>query len=286
MREFRQDVRYCRPCLERLARQAMDLACPGQEEGQTLVLKWLEELYAPELPPPLIASRLHLKVKAHCQNPDPYLPLKEKEMAVARRLARELRPHYQGGLADLLSFSLLGNAIDFFRPPEEIEAAFREGVRLSVDHRSAVLKALEEARVVLYLTDNAGEVFFDLPLLEALAQKGLKVYYAVKPEPLQNDLCLDDLKRLGLSLPVEVVSTGAKIVGLLLEEASPAFRELYQEADLIFAKGMGHFETLSHGPRLERLVFMLCAKCVPVSTALEVPLHSYLCFWEGAKISG
>ncbi len=277
MGRYRQDPQYCRPCLERLTRQAIGLACPQSPEHEAQALKWLDEFYSPELPPPLIASRLHLKIKAYCQNPDPYLPMKEKEIEVAQRLSQELLPYYESDLAGLLAFALLGNAIDFFRPPEEIEAAFREGVKLAVDHRPAILKALEKSQRILYLTDNAGEVFFDLPLLRALSEKGLQVYYAVKPEPLQNDLCLDDLKRLGLEIPAQVISTGAKIVGLLLEEASPEFQKLYQEADLILAKGMGHFETLSDGPGLGRLVFMLCAKCIPVSKALEVPLHSYLC---------
>ncbi len=284
MHTFKQIPKHCRPCLERLARQAANLACPEDKKALDLVLSWLYELYDPTLPPPLIASRLHLRVKKHFKVYDPYKPLKEKEMAVAQRLAQELLPHYQeNGLEGLLALALLGNAIDFFRPLDEIERAFRQGVSLTIDHRKSVVKALDKAKSIVYLTDNAGELFFDLPLLRALADKGIELYYAVKPEPLQNDLCLDDLKGLDISLPVPVVSTGARIVGLLLEEASPEFVKLYEKADLIFAKGMGHFETMSAAPRLEHVVFMLCAKCIPVSTALEVPLNSYVCFWKGAE---
>ncbi len=282
MRTFKQIPKYCRPCLERLARQAISLARPQDEKALSLVLSWLDELYDPSLSPPLIASRLHLKIKAHFKVYDPYKPLKEKEMSVAQRLAQELLPHYKTDLEGLLAFALLGNAIDFFRPLEEIERAFRQGVSLAVDHREAVVKALSNSEMILYLTDNAGEIYFDLPILKALVDRGLEVYYAVKPEPLQNDLCLEDIKDLDISLPAPVVSTGARIVGLLLEEASPEFVKLYEKADLIFAKGMGHFETMSAAPRLEHVVFMLCAKCIPVSTALEAPLHSYVCFWKGA----
>ncbi len=280
MRFFSQMPEYCRPCLERLVRQAVSLACPGDDKALRQGLGWLEELYDPSLPPPIIASRLHLKIKKYCKVYDPYQPLKEKEISIASRLAKELLPYYNKGLEDLLAFALLGNAIDFFRPLEEIETAFRKGVTLGIDHRPRVVQALKEAKVVLYLTDNAGEVFFDLPLLKALKDRGLEVYYAVKPEPLQNDLCLEDLNKIDVELPVPVVSTGARIVGLVWEEASAEFRSIYQQADIILAKGMGHFETLSKAPRRDRLVFMLCAKCVPVSKALEVPLHSYICLWE------
>ena len=272
---YRQIPQYCRPCLERLARQAINLACNPDPEKEALALSWLEELYAPEIPPPIIASRLHRRVKKHCQNPDPYEPLKEKEIAVAREMASLLREQYTSSFEDLLLFSLLGNAIDFFRSPEEIREAFAQGVSLEIDHRPQIKERLAQARHVLFLPDNVGEVFFDLPLLKWLVENGYETYYAVKPVPIQNDLSLEDLKRLSLEIPAKVVTTGAEMVGLTLEEASPQFRSLFEEADLILAKGMGHFETLSsYGG--DNLVFLLCAKCVPVSKALKVNLHSYV----------
>ena len=272
---YQQIPRYCRPCLERLARQAMSLACHSSPEEEKLALSWLEELYAPEIPPPIIASRLHRRIKKYCRHPDPYLPLKEKEISVAQEMAPVLKTRYRDDFDDLLLFSLLGNAIDFFRSPEEIKKAFQEGVKLSLDHRPVIRKRLSESQMVLFLPDNAGEVFFDLPLLSWLKEHGLTVFYAVKPVPIQNDLCLADLERLSLSLPVEVVTTGAEMVGLSLEEASPEFRELFHRADLILAKGMGHFETLSEVPH-PGLSFLLCAKCLPVAQALEVSLNSYV----------
>lgn len=272
---YSQIPRYCRSCLERLARQAMHLACQATPENEALALNWLDEFYAPEIPPPIIASLLHRRIKKYCQNPDPYRPLKEKEIELARRMAQALRPYYPDTFEDLLLFSLLGNAIDFFRPPEEVEEAFKEGVNLSIDHRPQLSQMLSRTRKLLFLTDNAGEVFFDLPLLSWLKKQGIEVFYAVKPVPIQNDLSLADLEGLGLEIPAQVVSTGAEMVGLSLSEASPEFRELFDEADLILAKGMGHYETLSDLNR-SNLGFLLCAKCVPVSNSLEVELNSYV----------
>ncbi len=274
---YKQLPEYCRPCLERLARQAMTLACSPTQEHLELALAWLDELYSPEVPPPVIASRLHLRIKKYCGNEDPYAPLKEKEIALAREIVPRLRPRYEGEPGKLFYFSLLGNAIDFFRPYPEIEAAFEAGVTLAIDHLPILLKRLEKARTFLLLTDNAGEVFFDLPLLSFLREQGLEVFYAVKPKPIQNDLSLADLERLGLSLPARVVSTGAEMVGLLLEEASSSFKELYFGSDVVAAKGMGHFETLVNDPQRE-LFFLLCAKCVPVARALGVKVNDYVVF--------
>ncbi len=274
---YQQIPSYCRPCLERLARQAMSLACRPEEENLKKALNWLEELYSPDIPPPVIASHLHRRVKKYCASKDPYAPLKEKEIEIAQKMAKVLLPAYQGSLRKLLYFALLGNAIDFFRPTEEIEKALREGLKLALDESEKVAHKLQKASSFLLLTDNAGEVFFDLPLLSYLKERGLEVFYGVKPKPIQNDLSLPDLERLNLSLPAKVISTGAEMVGLSLSEASKEFKEIYFGVDLVMAKGMGHFETLSAEPGRE-IIFALCAKCVPVARALRVELNDYVLF--------
>ncbi len=50
---------------------------------------------------------------------------------------------------------------------------------------------------VLYLADNAGEVFFDLPLVRWMRQWA-SVAYVVKAAPVQNDVTLEDVRRTGL----------------------------------------------------------------------------------------
>jgi damage-control phosphatase, subfamily I len=106
----------------------------------------------------------------------------------------------------------------------------------------------------------------------------------VKGGPIQNDLTRADLEASGLYSTLEpVLETGARTVGLVLGETSPAFQEAYQRARLIIAKGMGHFETLSHLPD-PRLFFLLQAKCRPVAQALGVSRGSFV-FARGQEIS-
>ena len=100
--------------------------------------------------------------------------------------------------------------------------------------------------------------------------------YAVKAGPIQNDLTLADLESSGLLAALEpVVDTGARTVGLDLDGVSPGFRELYEAANLIVAKGMGHFETMSHLAD-RRVWFLLQAKCSPVAQALGVDLNAFV----------
>ena len=130
--------------------------------------------------------------------------------------------------------------------------------------------------LLLYLADNAGEQFFDLPLVSSLRRRGWRVLYAVKAGPIQNDLTLEDLEASGLRYALEpVVDTGARTVGLELHGVSPGFRELYEAARLIVAKGMGHFETMSHLSD-PRVWFLLQAKCSPVAQALGVDVNTFV----------
>ena len=71
------------------------------------------------------------------------------------------------------------------------------------------------------------------------------------------------------------MDTGARTVGLELHQASPDFQELYAAARLIVAKGMGHFETMSHQSD-PRVWFLLQAKCAPVAQALGVDVNAFV----------
>ena len=50
----------------------------------------------------------------------------------------------------------------------------------------------------------------------------------------------------------------------------------YEAAELVFAKGMGYWETLSELPAKGRVFHCLVAKCQPVADSIGVPLNSYV----------
>jgi len=71
------------------------------------------------------------------------------------------------------------------------------------------------------------------------------------------------------------METGARTVGLDLDGVSPGFRELYEAANLIVAKGMGHFETMSHLAD-PRVWFSPPGQMHPVAQALGVDLNAFV----------
>jgi len=135
---------------------------------------------------------------------------------------------------------------------------------------------LKDASRVVYLADNAGELYFDPPLVNCV-QQFAQVVQVDKPSPAQDDLTLEDVMRSDLQDKFgKVMSTGIASPGVVFSLASLQFQQEFDSADLTFAKGMGHYEPLSELPREERFFYCLMAKCQPVADSLGVPVYSHV----------
>jgi uncharacterized protein with ATP-grasp and redox domains len=224
----------------------------------------------------LVATRIHEVVRKVTDNPDPYRTMKEREIALARDLYPQLMSRCKADLTGYLRLAAAANAIDFFRAPASIRKDMSEPVSFVVDDSERFEAKLRGATKVLYLADNAGELYFDVPLAKWMTRFA-EVVYVVKPSPVQNDLTVDDVRRSGLEGEFgQIVSTGIASPGIVFSLASAQFKREFESADLVLAKGMGHYEALSELPAEGKVFFCLKAKCQPVADSLGVPLHSYL----------
>jgi uncharacterized protein with ATP-grasp and redox domains len=189
---------------------------------------------------------------------------------------RKRNNFYKGELQGCLKLAAAANAIDFFREPGSIKADIRKSVNFAVDDSEQFEAKLKNANKVLYLADNAGEFYFDLPLVKWMKQFA-RVTYVVKPSPVQDDLTLEDVTRSGLESEFgKVISTGIASPGLVFSLASAQFKRAFESADLIFAKGMGYYEALSELPAEGKFFYCLMTKCQPVADSLRVPINSYV----------
>jgi uncharacterized protein with ATP-grasp and redox domains len=275
----------CYECLRRLIRQAAELATADVSLRQRAIrqaMKTLDDEFSYRQTSLGIAARIHEIVREVTGNPDPYRGMKEMEMTLARELYAELslrakrsnpcRDELQGGL----QLAAAANALDFFNDPASIRDDIREPVRFVLDDSDQLEAKLKDIRTVLYLADNAGELCFDLPLVK-LMKRFARVSYVVKPSPVQNDLTLEDVRRSGLEAEFgRVTSTGIASPGVVFSLASARFKREFESADLVFAKGMGHYEALSELSPEGRFFYCLKAKCQPVADSLGVPLNSYV----------
>jgi uncharacterized protein with ATP-grasp and redox domains len=145
--------------------------------------------------------------------------------------------------------------------------SFREAAKdLVVDDVDKVYLLAKKANNVLYLADNAGEIVFDTLLVEQLKNMGLKVTYVVKGGPVLNDATLEDITPSGMNkLADKIITTGTDAVGLLPKEVTREFLEVYEDAELVFAKGMGYAETLTELKLTKPHFLLFRTKCNPVA---------------------
>jgi uncharacterized protein with ATP-grasp and redox domains len=174
--------------------------------------------------------------------------------------------------------AIVGNIMEFDIPGHKftlnsLATVIREASKdLVIDDIDEAYELTKKANGVLYLADNAGEIVFDTLLVEQLKNMGLKVTYVVKGGPVINDATLEDVEVSNMDkLADEVITTGADAVGLQKKEASAEFLKVYDEAELIFAKGMGYAETLTEYKLTKPHLLMFRTKCVPVANYFCVP---------------
>lgn len=275
----------CYECLRRLIHQAAELATDDVSLKQRAIsqaTRVLDDDFSYSQLSLGIAAKIHKIVREATNNPDPYRGMKDSEMLLARELYPEVSLPakgsnlYEDDLQRYLQLAAAANALDFFKELGSIRDDFREPVSFAVDDSEHLEAKLSNASKVLYLADNAGELYFDLPLVKKM-KRFAQVTYVVKPSPVQNDLTLEDVKRSGLEAEFgRVMSTGAASPGIVFSLASAQFKREFESADLIFAKGMGHYEALSEFSPEGRFFYCLKAKCQPVADSLSVPINSYV----------
>lgn len=217
--------------------------------------------------PPEISREVHALIKRITGSEDPYKRVKGESNAAAKQMYPELKNMVRKSddpLLTALKFSIAGNVIDFgtsnrFDVRDIIDRMENEGM----NDYPVFKKLLEKSEDVVYLGDNAGEVFFDRLLIEEIADMSKKVTYVVRANPIINDVTLEDAEYAGIDRIAEVISgdEGQEISapGTLLSRASPEFMERFTNADMVISKGQGNYESLSDVNR--SMIFLLMVKC-------------------------
>ena len=221
--------------------------------------------------PPEISADLYKWLAAQTGTDDPYFETKRQDIRRALALYSRLKNKVLEApdrLRKALLFSLAGNIIDFGAgevgewPAEE---DFLETEELAIDHYELFSSDLKKATRIVFLGDNAGETVFDRLFIE---QIGCQVIYAVREGPIINDATIEEARLSGLEEVARVVSTGCQAPGAVLDQCSPEFIAILNQADLIISKGQGNYECLEQltGP----FYFLLKAKCEVIARHLNV----------------
>lgn len=205
---------------------------------------------------------------------DPFATLKRKTNALALSLLPDIRDrvtHSRDPLAKALHAAAAGNVIDagitrHFDVREDMLDLLREP--FAIDDLPLFRARLTRGAKLLYLADNAGEIVFDTLAIERIQRLGVTVTVAVKSGPIINDAMMEDARAAGLPAQCTVMETGSADIGVDWARASPELRAAFDAADIVLAKGHGHFETLCTETH-PGLFFLLKAKCTAVAHTLR-----------------
>ena len=268
----------CIPCLIRQSLGAVRLVTDDQRVHEQILREALEATSRMDLqrPPAVLAQGVHRRIRELCGDSDPYLACKDQFNQLALSILPDFREHLKhaedpwkdavrlaiaGNIMDLAVNSALGEA--------EAEASIMQAMSEPLAGNAAdFATAIAQAESILYLTDNAGEIVFDRLVIEQLPAE--KVTVAVRGGPVINDATRHDAEVAGLTDLVRVIDNGSDAPGTLLDDCSPAFRQCFEEADLIVAKGQGNYETLRESPR--PIFFLLRVKCPVIARDIGCPV--------------
>ena len=137
----------------------------------------------------------------------------------------------------------------------------------AVDEYPAFRQALEKAKQVMYLFDNAGEALTDKLLLERIAP-GREITAVPRKSPLWNDVGEEDLVSIGVDKLATIVNMGTDVMGAPVALFSTEFRKRLDSAELVIAKGPANFECLEDTNVPAAFLFMV--KCPRVAEVLEL----------------
>jgi uncharacterized protein with ATP-grasp and redox domains len=282
----------CLPCTVRTAHD-IALKATGDYKLQRKIvfetMKWLTENPRFEkLTPALLHTKVQDITKKITGNADPFKKLKQTSNDIAEKVLPVLVEEYKKkpldeGFKLAVLGTICGNTIDFEVEGhtfniETLESSLLDCLRedLSIDNVPELKRALLKSRKLLYLLDNAGEIFFDRFLIKVITEHyPIRVVAAVKSEPILNDATIEDAERAELKAVAQVITTGNDNIGINLEESSSEFLDSLQQADLVIAKGQGNYESITEFEDAipKPLFYFLRAKCVLVAESLGIPLH-------------
>lgn len=267
----------CAECLLRQACDACDRALDDWQERYETIVWVIDRLHSAfdNAVPEMLATEIHQMVKSASEK-DPYSDLKTEMNAVFRPLAEELKPELST-LKDFVLAAILGNGLEAAVPLEThadalgyLTEPLSDGMKrgLAIDEFAKFETRLQEANTILYLTDNCGELALDKLLIEKLVEMGKTIIISPKQEPILNDATVDDVEEMGMGQYGAVIPHTVDTIGLTVESMPDGFIDVWENADLVIAKGIGYYQTL-FGVR-EDIVFLLKAVCEPIARSLNI----------------
>ncbi|MDR1284885.1 MAG: ARMT1-like domain-containing protein [Campylobacteraceae bacterium] len=236
------------------------------------------------LSPPRNAYKFYEDAAKYLETDDIYKDIKKTSSKKAEEFRAMCEQYIQNSADKLLTatkIAVVGNVIDLasyvqYDLKEELEKVLES--EFFIDDYIFLKAALRKAKRIVYISDNAGEEVFDkiyINLIKELFQ-GIKIYYFTRGKPIINDITYQDAINSKMDEAAIVIDSGVPTPGFVLELADKKALQLFKEADLIIAKGMGNYECLSEYQGFD-IFHLFKVKCGVVGEDINAPLGALIC---------
>ena len=270
----------CASCMLRQSREAIEHATESDKirmKSTLKVLEFMDNNFKSNVNSNKLGTDLHQLIMKETGNDDPYKMLRQE----GNRIGLKLMPTAQDIIQENPSFenyvkiAVAGNIIDFGALEEDtdMEKLIRDKIveEPVINDISLLEKDLKNAKRILYLADNGGEIVFDKLLIKKIKEDyDLEIILALKEGPILNDALMEDAIDLKLDEYATLITTGARSVGVVNAYISDELHRLLDEVDLIISKGMGNYEGLTEMHVKSPVYFLLTAKCNTIAREIGV----------------
>lgn len=275
-------------CVECILGQAarvaskIDASAPLTSSIETLALKHSKNFSFSKTPVE-VATPLYEEIALLAQKEDLY---KEAKL-LATKQAIEMLPKLEMMIStasnQLLAagkMAVAGNVIDLateheFDLTEIVDSVLH--AQFGRDDFELLFADLSKAKTLLYLADNAGEHIFDSLFLKKLNEvyPSLKITYMTRGNAIINDVTLEEAQADGLDKYAILKSSGMRTPGFILANASSDVALEFKDADVVIAKGMGNFETMTE-INVRAVYHLFKVKCSVVSSFVNFPVGTFM----------
>lgn len=274
----------CIRCIikKRLEFQPKGMTKESQIEYMQKMLKIVSE--APTyVSSPVIGQQLEQLEKDMFGMENPYGELKKyfnELMLTKEPFMKESVEASEDKLAMAVQFAMMGNYIDFGAlesvDEEKLEDFLIGAKDISINKQTydSLKKDLENAKQIVYVTDNCGEIVTDKILIKVIQEinPNASLTVMVRGQEVVNDATMEDAVQVGLTKEVNVIGNGSGIAGTWIPDLSEEAGNLLKTADVILAKGQGNFETMQMCGLNVYYIFM--CKCDMFAKRFQVPKFS------------
>jgi uncharacterized protein with ATP-grasp and redox domains len=272
----------CIPCLLLQSLDAARLVSSEPSVHEHILrdaLRWAGEMSLSQSPPAM-AQRIHRRLREMTGVSDPYRETKDWQNRIVMELIPTLRAEVESANDPLLMaarLAIAGNVIDVGSNGNLTEADVRQELKQALaepffGEELRFREAVAQAKSILYIADNAGEIAIDRLLVDQLLPR--QIAFVVRGSPILNDATLIDAKTVGLDQVVTVFDNGSDAPGTILTDCNQALRDRFSTVDLIIAKGQGNFETLSS--ESGNIFFLFKVKCLVIAELVGQPIGTQM----------